>query len=736
MVIKMSVFFKSPQITCPHRHHLQPRSYLPDEFIFHYANQSFPIDFFTRELGSNLQWTASSCHTLERIASCAYGRCASTDSARKRRESLNPCFCDDICMELGDCCYDYVKRCLPGSQWQLPFHTRPSPKTCARTSEKRAFAMVSGCRQNPPGDKTAEKCYQDEHDTTLLSGAPVFDHAQNISYKNIYCAKCNNASQLSYWLMNITCENDDMESLWNDPGRLLKHVRENCTWEYLPSYAMGQNFDSCTPQDTDCVKNATDNQKKDVKQAVHDICNLYSLPIRSVEKIFKNPHCAICSDFSGGANCWLAYPYNPPAALNILFDFKTNEKYDLKILKGDNVEKLYTKAYSCATGHAYDLVEMTCKTLPIESQPSTTTPKTTSLTMSANQPTTANENITGGSTGSAMTGSESPTLPTTPCVRVIYKACDVTLLSNKSLLVMKTGAVYPKEHYTIRDLSVVVCVGKEAFAAKTIDSSHGNRIDEMQVFTYVGLALSAVTELVLLGVYCRVKEMRNIPGKNLMSFLAALLGYQIFYVLIGYNNIRELCIAVAIVIHYFFLASFGWMAVMAYDVMKTFTSKVCATLDKTVESVNIGYGQSPGGCWMEKNLSRLGTMHAPVSMVIVFNLVALLRTVLAIRKTQKTSRMARENGKNPLPYLIAKLSCVMGFTWILGLMVGLVDSTLVLYTYTILNSLQGFIVSLFFLSNKTTLSHLQKKKPLTSSAGVNDGTRPIQATENMAFSKM
>jgi len=92
--------------------------------------------------------------------------------------------------------------------------------------------------------------------------------------------------------------------------------------------------------------------------------------------------------------------------------------------------------------------------------------------------------------------------------------------------------------------------------------------------TFTGTLLSIISLLFLLYIYTYYKELRNLPGKCLISLSVALLCYQsIFLGIAKSREVATLCKVVAIFLHFFLLAAFSWMSVMAFDTADTFTIK-------------------------------------------------------------------------------------------------------------------------------------------------------------------
>ena len=108
------------------------------------------------------------------------------------------------------------------------------------------------------------------------------------------------------------------------------------------------------------------------------------------------------------------------------------------------------------------------------------------------------------------------------------------------------------------------------YSKKEIIAKWSYVVSPLQIITYTGCSVSVLSLLILLVVYCAFKELRTIPGKNLINLSFAMIFYHIFLFVAGLRNIQPLCTGIAILLHYFLLCSFAWMGVMAFDVAKTF----------------------------------------------------------------------------------------------------------------------------------------------------------------------
>ena len=128
---------------------------------------------------------------------------------------------------------------------------------------------------------------------------------------------------------------------------------------------------------------------------------------------------------------------------------------------------------------------------------------------------------------------------------------------DKNAMVLQGNAVY------------ILCPENPAGQADK-DPKHG--LTSLVYVTFVGTLLSIISLCFLLRVYSSFKELRNLPGKCLMSLSMALLCYQVIFLCTAKSTeVVALCKAVAIFLHFFILAAFAWMTVMGFDTANTFT---------------------------------------------------------------------------------------------------------------------------------------------------------------------
>ena len=246
------------------------------------------------------------------------------------------------------------------------------------------------------------------------------------------------------------------------------------------------------------------------------------------------------------------------------------------------------------------------------------------------------------------------------------------------------------------------------------------------VLTYGGLSLSIISFVLVLLTYSLFKELRTVPGINLMNLSLSQLLVDLVFLATGYVEAKFACIIIAILLHYFFLVSFTWMSVISFETWNIFSKTriqhrkpsrkkkrckllqramigwlpafvfvvTCVALDQT-NAVAFHYGGIKG-CWINNSSANLFFFVLPVAFSISFNAVCFSLTVRAIWKTNKQAQRAtHEAVKRKTAVVFLKIFILMGFTWIFGFLQVLV-SDFFEYPFIIFATLQGLYVALAF----------------------------------------
>ncbi|XP_066569740.1 adhesion G-protein coupled receptor G2 [Amia ocellicauda] len=253
--------------------------------------------------------------------------------------------------------------------------------------------------------------------------------------------------------------------------------------------------------------------------------------------------------------------------------------------------------------------------------------------------------------------------------------------------------------------------------------------------TQVGCSLSLVFLTITFILYFINRRKANDDSLKIhMNLTLALFFLNVFFLCSGASEMLKvdtLCISFAVLLHYFLLCSFFWMAVEGFHLymllckvfnmyIRKYILKLClvawgvpavvtiltACINMEVYGrVSIHYIQSNASniafCFVNNVVVRNVTILSLVFLVCLFNLVMLSITVKKIM-SMRSNKVSGENRS-----ACQDVGTVLGITFLLGTTWGLAFFSFGpleltgIYLFTILNSLQGFFIFLrYFLSKQ------------------------------------
>ena len=259
--------------------------------------------------------------------------------------------------------------------------------------------------------------------------------------------------------------------------------------------------------------------------------------------------------------------------------------------------------------------------------------------------------------------------------------------------------------------------------------------------TYIGCSLSVLGTLVILITYGLFSELRTLPSKILMNLSVCLLATSLLFIIGGPVVQRfpnpDLCTAVAICLHFFYLAQFTWMSIFSFEMARSFhrASEFIVDSARKKYQLLLGYlifGWSlpviigvtciglnfsgrglvlygvlsdgrVGSCWINHFTSFIVAFLVPLLLSIVTNLVTfVVVTVLLCKASRNKSKLSKSNHSALIRVWLAILS-ITGLTWIFGFISIPNQGNWATYPFVIFNSSQGFIIFIAFLATKKTL---------------------------------
>ncbi|XP_038052464.1 uncharacterized protein LOC119725175 [Patiria miniata] len=315
----------------------------------------------------------------------------------------------------------------------------------------------------------------------------------------------------------------------------------------------------------------------------------------------------------------------------------------------------------------------------------------------------------------------------------------ITGALNDSIRLTAHDRVFRSGEFEIKsDGDVEVC----NFLPPSADPPYMTFGPAQDILTATGSSLSLIGLVVTIATYVAFPSLRrNAAGRALMSLVAALFIAQLT-MLIGLDrtDVPTLCVTFAISSHYFWLAAFFWMNILAVDIYRTFgigtslsdpnersflryalygwgaptlivaTVAILSFCDCVDADVSYGTARA---CWVGNGTANLLSFGLPIVLILCSNAVLFSLTVAGVRRTRMTSKrmnicqgqsgLAAERSNNDL-LLYLKLTAIMGFTWVFGFVASFSGVEFFWYLYIVLNSTQGALVCLAFVCNRRVLA--------------------------------
>ncbi|XP_070563607.1 uncharacterized protein [Ptychodera flava] len=266
----------------------------------------------------------------------------------------------------------------------------------------------------------------------------------------------------------------------------------------------------------------------------------------------------------------------------------------------------------------------------------------------------------------------------------------------------------------------------------------------LSVITYAGFIISICCMVLCLVTFCACRNLqndRNTIHKNLC--LCLLIAEVIFMAGIDRTENEKTCAVIAGLLHYFFLAAFAWMSlegiqiyVMLIEVFEAKKSrkKYYYPYGYVVPAIVVGvsagiYPQGYGTsqyCWITIERGLIWAFVGPVCAVILVNIIFLLVAgVIMYRHSghapsiQQNKDASQLSSQQPCPSMRRRSSsklilgktkcqetqawlkgacvllCLLGITWVFGLLYINSETLFMAYIFTVLNAFQGLFIFVF-----------------------------------------
>ena len=162
------------------------------------------------------------------------------------------------------------------------------------------------------------------------------------------------------------------------------------------------------------------------------------------------------------------------------------------------------------------------------------------------------------------------------CTFILLNDTEYQLSDDGTLELVGTESFFNTSHYVMNGSDVLLCVDYSQNYTRTVttrvqDATFAFSLTEAVIST-CGICVSLIALAVTIFVYSSLRALRNIPGRNLLALACSLFLADVLLLVNPFaKEVPSVCAVLAGAMHYFFLASFVWMNVMAVDVWFTFS---------------------------------------------------------------------------------------------------------------------------------------------------------------------
>ena len=680
------------------------------------------------------------------------------------------CFCDSACKIYNDCCRNYRHMGYPDKDDGVLTSGFKVPKqvlSCERVDFLSNFNVyvISRCPSSFKDAVVRKKCESLEWDNDIFTKIPVTDRFTRLLFRNVYCAKCFGGDvDYSFWSYAITCSRfceQNPEEVKRNASLFLQSALGVMEED---NFALGikkiRNFEislqhpeftyrNCKPHISKC--SPLWSTEHDPDGHIQKKCRGHTnyVYVGMIPKtVYRNTYCALCNFVNESEISCLAP--DPTivggeegnefgSSMAILLDINSGSASAIVGRQGEyNKTRTVVTRIHCENNEVFDPLAKICRRLGCSDGFVLENGKCISEAIEKASTVEHSDNFE-----NILSGNE----VRSECARITLNSSDFVMFPNGSILVPTYKEVFSQDEYIMDNGYASICtpfteqnytlVENQTYIVKMF------KFDSTQSFiSFIGTVVSLFSLLFHFVVYMCLPPLRNIPGKCLICLVVSLfVGQLLFLVGTPRTEIPEVCVSLAVIMHFAFLAAFFWMNVMAFDIWRTFTpdSFQSPSDERAIRFtwysvyawfipllvVGIGlllhfsdpmlpldgkyrpnYGD--GLCWITRRMPLLYLFAIPVGILILCNIILYILTIKNLCILSENAKMVDSNNKWRF-VLYIKLSFIMGLTWVFGFLAAITDMTVLWYVFIIFNSLQGAFICVAFVCTKKVYRLISEK---------------------------
>ena len=328
------------------------------------------------------------------------------------------------------------------------------------------------------------------------------------------------------------------------------------------------------------------------------------------------------------------------------------------------------------------------------------------------------------------------------CSKIFLEPDEYTMASGGNIVLRRSEYIISR--YEMCGEKAVVCADWLTPVSRPQNGNPGIQGE----LTLVGNCISEAFLAYTLVVHAALPSLRTVPGRCVMALSLSLFLAQLMFQLSSLaSSVFPVCVMMACLQHYFWLTSFCWMSVLAFDLSATFSGggkmtdarqkekkfryfniyAWCVPATVVITSLVLQFANgmliyaNDNFCWINGSQNLLIFFVAPLAVTLCCNLVFFVRCVVGIFRTKTITQKARRGSKLDL-FIYVKLSSLMGFTWISGFLANAVQIEGFWYVFIVCNTLQGVAIGVTFAMSPRVLKMIWTKCGGKSVSSQNEST--------------
>ncbi|KAL3873441.1 hypothetical protein ACJMK2_036557 [Sinanodonta woodiana] len=152
---------------------------------------------------------------------------------------------------------------------------------------------------------------------------------------------------------------------------------------------------------------------------------------------------------------------------------------------------------------------------------------------------------------------------------------------------------------------------------------------------------------------------------------------------------------------------FGKYCVIAFGIPLLLVT-ICVIFHINNGPIMIEYGMN-NQCWLGSQNAVIIFFLAPIILSVFINIVLLGMTIFFIERAKKMTQHVRSRKDRVYCIVYFKLTVILGFSWVVGIIAVFVDIPELWYVHLIFNGLQGLSLFICFALNARFLKSMRKE---------------------------